>query len=100
MLCRLSTDHSPWFRGVSPPLLLSGRTRTLTMTFPLISLGLALDLWASSASSKVVALVEHDPCAEELRLCPGDASGSRASPLEMNFPSPLPFSSDGVFELR
>jgi hypothetical protein len=60
-----------------------------------------VDLLAvSSASSNVVALVEQDPCADELLLCAGEASGSRASALEMNFPSPLPLSRDGVLELR
>jgi hypothetical protein len=92
-------DHSPWFRDVSP-VLLSGRTRTLTSTFPLISFGLELGFPVSSASSKVVALVEQEPWAEELLLWVGDASGSRASPLDMNLPSPLPLSNDGVFELR
>lgn len=55
---------------------------------------------ASSPSSKVVALVEQDPWAEELLLCGGDASGSRPSALKIDFPSPLPFKSEGVLELR
>jgi hypothetical protein len=51
-------------------MLVSGRTRTLTITLPLDSLGLPpLPVpAASSVSSNVVALVEQDPLAEELRL--------------------------------
>lgn len=102
MLCRPSTPHSPWFLGVSP-VLTSGRTRTLTITFPLVSFPFELVLpapAASSVSSNVVALVEQDPWADELRLWGGEASPSRASELRMDFPSTLPLSKEGVFELR
>lgn len=73
------------------------------MTLPLDSLGFAFAFpvaVASSASSKVVALVEQEPWAEELLLWAGEgASGSRAS-AKIDFPSALPFNNDGVFELR
>lgn len=71
-----------------------GRTLTLTMTFPFVSLTFALVFDApvvSSPSSKVVALVEYDPSAEELLLCDGEPSRSA---LEMDLASPPALNSE------
>ena len=72
------------------------------MTFPLTSFAFELVLAvpvASSPSSKVVALVEYEPCADELRLCGGEASCSRASAAVAILPSP-PLSREEALELR
>jgi hypothetical protein len=69
----------------------------------LISFGFEIvlpEVAVSSPSSNVVALVEQEPWAEELLLWAGEASRSRASELRIDFPSPLPLSNEGVFELR
>jgi hypothetical protein len=56
----------------------------------------------SPLSSKVVADVEYEPCAEELRLCGGDGRLSSPSeprapgPLDIDLLSPLPFSKLGA----
>lgn len=83
----------------------SGLTRTPTMTFPFPSFALELLLLsgcASSVSSKVVAEVEYESWAEELRLCAGE--GMLIPPSEclapapdgIDFPSPLPLRRLGV----
>ena len=54
----------------------------------------------SSTSSKVVALVELDPWAEELLLWGGEPSGSRSSTLNIDFPLPFRVSEVGLFKLR
>jgi hypothetical protein len=92
----------------------SGRTRTLTITLPFPSGG--FDEWLSlpaSAelsrprgpspfSSKVVADVEYESCADELRLWGGDGRLNKPSeprapgPLDIDLLSPLPFNRLGV----
>jgi hypothetical protein len=84
------------------------------MTLPLPSLGfdepLSLDISAEASlprgpsplSSNVVADVEYESCADELRLCGGDGKLSRPSeprapgPLDIDLLSPLPFNKLGV----
>lgn len=54
-------------------------------------------------SSYVVADVEYESCAEELRLCGGEATLIKPSDmrtLDIDFPSPLPFKKLGVLELK
>lgn len=70
------------------------------MTLPFASLPFAPPFVfppESSASSHVVALVEYEPCAEELRLCGGD--GKLNCPSESTVPEPVP-NTDAVLELR
>lgn len=69
------------------------------MTLPFISLILAFDFDApaeSSPSSKVVALVEYEPSAEELLLWEGEPSKSAC---EIDLASPPALSKECVFEL-
>jgi hypothetical protein len=62
-------------------------------------------LGPSPFSSYVVADVEYESCADELRLCGGDGRLSRPSeprapgPLDIDLLSPLPFSRLGVARL-
>jgi hypothetical protein len=79
-----------------------GRTLTLTITLPFVSfvsLDFELDFAipaVSSPSSKVVALVEYDPSAEELLLWDGEASRSAC---EIDLASPPALNNEWVFEL-
>jgi hypothetical protein len=84
------------------------------MTFPLPSLGfddrlsfdisteVSLPRGPSPLSSNVVADVEYESCADELRLWGGDGKLSRPSdprapgPLDIDLLSPLPFNKLGV----
>jgi hypothetical protein len=107
---RPSTIHSPSGLPLSP--LAVGRTRTLTRMFPLPSdlearlsptlvSGLGVEL--SAGSSYVVADVEYDSWAEELRLWGSDPTLTKPSDMRMlvmDFPSPLPFRKLGVPGLK
>lgn len=57
----------------------------------------------SAGSSHVVADVEYESCAEELRLCVSEPTLTRPSDMRtlvMDFPSPLPFKKLGVPALK